>query len=148
MKLTFARCGLAALATAALTLAGCGGGGGGAPAAAAAAPPGATVQQTIATASALAANDTSTNSAAPFTVLQSAGVPAVAVNSPPKVNFTVFSDGAVKTGLTITNVSVAIAKLVPGTNGNPDEWVNYIYRDGQPRRRARPVSTRQPSKPR
>ena len=110
-----------------VAMAGCGGGGGGGggnvqP------PSSAAVNSTIATASALAANDTAINSAASFTAVQAAGVPVVTVNSPPKVNFTVFSDGAVKTGLAITNVSFAIAKLVPGTNGDPDQWVNYIYR--------------------
>src|SRR5450830_1704086 len=105
-----------------VAMAGCGGGGGGnvQP------PSSAAVNTTIATASALAANDTAINSAAPFTAVQAAGVPVVTVNSPPKVNFTVFSDGAVKTDLAITNVSFAIAKLVPGTNGDPDQWVNYI----------------------
>ena len=82
----------------------------------------------IAAAAKVPANDSATNSSAPFTVLQGAGIPAVTVNGPPQVNFTVFSDGAVKTGLTITNVSFAIAKLVPGSNGNPDQWVNYVYR--------------------
>ena len=47
------------------------------------------------------------------------------INSPPKVNFTVISDGAVVTGLTASNVSVIIAKLVPGTNGTPDQWQSY-----------------------
>ncbi len=40
----------------------------------------------------------SINPTAPFTVLQGARQPAVTLASPPKVNFTVFSDGAVKTG--------------------------------------------------
>jgi len=42
------------------------------------------------------------------------------VTSPPIVNFTVFSDGVVRTGLTLSNVSFAIAKLVPGVNGEID----------------------------
>lgn len=109
-----------------LALVGCGGGGSSAP------PPtpgtGTTLSDTIVAAGAVAANDSATNSASAFTVLQAAGVPAVTVNSPPKVNFTVFSDGAVKTGLTNANVRFAIAKLVPGTNGDPDQWQNYIYR--------------------
>ena len=54
----------------------------------------------IASASAIPSNDTAVNSSAPFTVLQDAGIPAVTVNSVTKANFTVFSDGAVKTGLT------------------------------------------------
>ena len=108
-----------------LALAGCGGGGGGTAPAPAAAP--ATVQSAIATAGALPANDTSTNTSASFAVLQSAGVPAVTVHSAPKVNFTVFSDGAVLQGLAIANVRFAIAKLIPGTGGDPDRWTNYIY---------------------
>ena len=93
-----------------------------------AAPPNTTLATTINAAAAVPANDTSTNPTAPFTVLQGASVPAVTVASPPKVNFTVFSDGAVKTGLTLADMSFAIAKLVPGTNGNPDEWQNYVSR--------------------
>ena len=126
MKTTWVGSSIVALALA-LALAGCSGGGDSEPVA----PPpdtSLTVQQTIAAASALPANDSATNSAAPFTVLQNAGVPAVTVNGPQKVNFTVFSDAAVKTGLVLSNVSVAIAKLVPGTNGDPDAWVSYVYR--------------------
>ena len=104
-------------------IAGCGGGGDGGTAAPA--PP---VNTAIASASAIASNDTAVNSSAPFTVLQGAGIPAVTVNAVTKANFTVFSDGAVKTGLKIGDVSFAIAKLVPGTDGNPDQWVNYVYR--------------------
>ena len=89
---------------------------------------GTTAAIAIARAAADAANDSSVNHSAPFTVLQNAGVPAVTVNSVTKINFTVFSDGAVKTGLTTSNMSFAIAKLVPGTSGNPDQWENYIYR--------------------
>ena len=118
------RWGLAALL--AIGLAGCGGGdddstGG-------TTTPIPSVAAAITAAAGVAGNDTSTNSSAAFAVLQSAGLPVATVNSPPKINFTVFSDGAVKTGLTAANVSVAIAKLIPGTNGAPDEWVNYIYR--------------------
>ncbi len=120
MKHSLARWGLAGLVLAAV--AGCGGSGSGQ------APVSATVLASIASASAVPGNDTSNNSAAPFTVVQGAGVPVVVVNSAPKVNFTVFSDGAVKTDLKISNVSFAIAKLVPGSNGEPDQWVNYIYR--------------------
>ena len=127
MKTSLVRSGMAT-ALLAWVLAGCGGGGGSEPASTPPPATPATVSQTIAAAGALAANDSSTNSSAPFTVLQSAGVPAVTIGSPPKVNFTVFSDGAVKTGLGLGNMSFAIAKLVPGTNGDPDQWVNYIYR--------------------
>jgi hypothetical protein len=79
-------------------------------------------------ASAQASNDTAVNSTAPFTLLQGANVAAVTVNSPPKVNFAVFSDGKIKTDLKLSNVSFALAKLVPGVNGEPDQWVNYVYR--------------------
>ena len=124
MKHSLARWGIVGLLAAAV--AGCGGGGGSSPAVPVA--PVVAANSAIAAASALAANDTSSNAAAPFTVLQSAGIAAVVVNGAPKVNFAVFSNGTVKADLKITDVSFAIAKLVPGSNGNPDQWVNYIYR--------------------
>lgn len=112
-----------------LVLAGCGGSGGDStPPPVEPPPPTATLAQKLAAAAATASNDTADNAAAPFTVLQAAGVPAVTVASPPKVNFAVFSDGAIKKGLTLSNVAVAIAKLVPGSNGDPDQWVNYVSR--------------------
>ena len=125
------RWGLAALL--AIGIAGCGGdsgdgGDGTTPPPAGAVVTPAAVAAAVNTAVAVPTNDTATNSSAPFAVIQEAGLPVATVNSPPKINFTVFSDGAVKTGLTSANVSVAIAKLVPGTNGAPDQWVNYIYR--------------------
>ena len=73
---------------------------------------------------------------APFSGLP-AGIVAVSVNSPPVINFKVLTtDGKPVTGLTTGEISVALAKLVPGTPGNfalpgsgePDEWVSYIYR--------------------
>ena len=48
------------------------------------------------------------------------------VASPPKVNFTVVSDGAVKTGLTLADTSFAIARLIPASGGNPAAWTNYV----------------------
>lgn len=132
MKKFLVRWGAAGFAALALTLSGCGGGDGGTtevtPPPVTPPPPTVSVQQVLAQAAAVASNDTSANSAAPFTVLQGAGVPAVAINSPPKVNFAVFSDGQVKSDLKITNVSFAIAKFVPGSNGDPDRWVNYVSR--------------------
>lgn len=122
MKRSLIRLGAACVVLAAIAGCGGGGGGGGAPA------PVIPANQAIASASAIASNDTAINTSASFTVLQNAGVPAVTISSPPKVNFTVFSDGAVKTGLTIDNVSFAIAKLIPGASGELDQWVNYIYR--------------------
>ena len=107
----------------ALAMAGCGGGdSSGAP------PPGTSVAAALAAAAAVSANDTAINSSASFTVVQDAGVPAVTVNSPPKINFAVFSDGKVKSDLAIANVSFALAKLIPGTGGNPDQWVSYVSR--------------------
>jgi OmcA/MtrC family decaheme c-type cytochrome len=86
------------------------------------------VKPALDSAAATTANDTSYNPTASFTVLQAAGVPAVTINSAPKVNFAVFSDGKVKSDLKLSNATLAIAKLVPGSNGEPDHWVNYIYR--------------------
>jgi len=107
-------------------LSGCGGGD---DAAVPPPPPGGTpLAVVISTAATNPANDTSTNSSSAFSVLQGAGVPAVTVSTAPIVNFTVFSDGAVKQGLTLSNVSFAIAKLVPGTNGEIDQWQSYVYR--------------------
>jgi OmcA/MtrC family decaheme c-type cytochrome len=114
-------------------LAGCGGGNdGGAPATGGSPPPppppSGQLGAALTAAAAVPANDSSTNSSSAFTVLQANGVPAVTVTGAPVVNFTVFSDGQVKQGLTIGNVSFAIAKLVPGTNGEIDQWQSYVYR--------------------
>ena len=126
MKFTFGRFGLVALIVSGL--AGCGGGGGGAAPPPPPPPPPPSVASIIATAAGNPANDTATNPAPVFTVVQGAGVQAVIVASAPKVNFTVFSDGKVVTGLTTSNARFNLAKLVRGTNGNPDDWVNYVYR--------------------
>ena len=130
MKSTLVRWGVVALMIG--TLAGCGGGGDGgtaapAPAGGGAPGGGAAATTSIETAAAVAANDTATNPSAAFTVVQNAGVSPVTVNSAPKVNFTVISDGAVVTGLTTSNASFIISKLVR-TNGTPDQWVSYTYR--------------------
>lgn len=109
-------------------LAGCGGGSSTVDTPPVVPPVSVSVKDAISSAAAVPANDTSSNSAASFTVLQNAGVAAVSINSPPKINFTVFSDGAVLQGLTNSNIRFAIAKLVPGSNSDPDQWVNYIYR--------------------
>ena len=117
------------------TLAACGGGGGSSAPAAPAAPAAgggttapAAAAAAITAAAAVATNDTATAPTAALTVVQDAGIPVVTVNSPPKVNFTVISDGAVVKNLTTSNASFIIAKLVPGTNGTPDQWVSYTYR--------------------
>jgi len=91
-------------------------------------PPSGALAATIAAAARVAGNDTSTNSSSAFKVLQDAGVPAVVVAGAPKVNFTVFSDGAVRTGLTLSNMSFIIAKLKPAGSDNIEEWSSYTYR--------------------
>jgi OmcA/MtrC family decaheme c-type cytochrome len=117
-----------ACAVAAAVLSGCGGGSSGLEPPP---PPPSSSQlgQTLGAAASNPANDTATNTSSAFTVLQSAGVPTVTVrNGVTRVNFAVFSDGAVKTGLTNANVRFAIAKLVPGSNGELDQWQSYVFR--------------------
>jgi len=129
MKQQLTRWGMAVMT--AIALAACGGGGSDpAPAPTPTPPttPAPTVKELLSKAAAVAGNDSATNTSAPFLTVQDAGVAAVTIASPPKVNFAIYSDGQLKTGLAITNVSFAIAKLVPGSNGEPDQWVNYIYR--------------------
>ncbi len=121
MKKSLIRWGAALVVLAAI--AGCGGGGGDSTEQPGTSTP---LAEAIAKAAAVASNDTAVNSSASFVVLQSAGVPAVTVNSPPVVKFVVFSDGKVKTGLTTANTRFAIAKLLPGTSGTPDQWVSYV----------------------
>lgn len=118
----------AAIALAVATLAGCGGGGDSAPTPPPPPPPNAPLAEKIAAAAFAAENDSATSASSAFKVLQDAGVAAVTVTGAPKVNFTVFSDGAVKQGLALANMSFAIAKLVPGTNGEIDQWVSYVNR--------------------
>jgi OmcA/MtrC family decaheme c-type cytochrome len=56
-------------------------------------------------------------------------ITGVAINSPPVVNFTVANEsGAPVVGLTGSNLRFTIAKLVPGSNGDPSQWQNYINR--------------------
>jgi OmcA/MtrC family decaheme c-type cytochrome len=126
---------VAMMLVAAGLLSGCGGGndGGSLPAPGPVGPPpSGQVGAALSSAAANPANDTSTNSSSAFKAVQDSGVPAVTVTGAPVVNFTVFSDGAVRQGLTLSNVSLAIAKLVPGTNGNIDEWQSYVYRTETP----------------
>lgn len=68
-------------------------------------------------------------------------VGGVAINSPPVVTFAIsdgsaennpvvglnFSSKSASTGVsTLTNYAFSLAKLVPGKDGNPSKWVNYI----------------------
>jgi len=56
-------------------------------------------------------------------------ITSASVSSPPVVNFRVTNqDGASVTGLTDADLRFNIAKLVPGTFGNPYKWQNYINR--------------------
>src|SRR3954468_3288296 len=114
MLKTSIRSGKAAVAAISVLLAACGGGGGGGAANGPAAGPAPNFGPAISAAAANAANDTATSTSASFAVLQSAGIPAVTINSPPVVNFTVFSDGKVVQGLTLADMRFALAKLVPG----------------------------------
>ena len=125
----FSTNGWAATALVLATLAGCGSDDSGS---SVTPPPAGNVAEKIAAAAAVPANDTSTNSSSAFKVLQDAGVPAVVVNGAPKVNFTVFSDGAVKTGLTLADMSFIIAKLVPATDNSIQQWISYTYRTEVP----------------
>ncbi len=149
MRSAFLPLGSAAMLAAVLT--GCGGGSSDPVAPVVVTPP--IVQAAIAAAAAVAANDAASNSSAPFTVLQGAGVPAVTVNSTPKVNFAVFSDGAVKTGLVISNVSVELRLDLVHQRSNWADWtwayngVPFTYSDGatvgqQPRQNASFVGLR------
>ena len=54
---------------------------------------------------------------------------SVAVASPPVVNFTVTNeDGVAYPGLTDSDLRFNIAKLIPGANGDPSRWQDYIIR--------------------
>ncbi len=56
-------------------------------------------------------------------------VTSATVNSAPVVNFTVTDQNGIPVvGLTDTDLRFNIAKLTPGTDGNPDTWQNYIIR--------------------
>lgn len=56
-------------------------------------------------------------------------ITGVTISSPPVVNFTVTNEnGAGVTGFAAADLRFNIAKLVPGTNGAPSNWQNYINR--------------------
>jgi OmcA/MtrC family decaheme c-type cytochrome len=120
-----------AMVLAAAALVGCGGGNDGGsslPAPPTPPPVSGALGAKLTAAAAVPANDTATNSSSAFKVLQDNGVPAVVVAGPPKVNFTVFSDGVIKSDVKLADVSFAVAKLVPGANGEIDQWVSYVNR--------------------
>ena len=54
-------------------------------------------------------------------------ITGVTVNSPPVVNFSVTAEnGKGFVGLTTSDLRFLIAKLTPGSNGDPSTWQNYI----------------------
>jgi OmcA/MtrC family decaheme c-type cytochrome len=58
-------------------------------------------------------------------------IDSVTVASPPVVNFTVTNENGVGfTGLTDTDLRFNIAKLIPGTNGDPSNWQDYVLTGG------------------
>ncbi len=144
MKSRIVRSGLAALfAASALVLAGCGGSGDAGPQGPAGppgppGPPGSSAGNVIVVASnATPATDAS---AAQWAALQpQVTVTGVSIASPPVVTFKVTNiDGTPIVGLGnttqnatatlpgLSNLSFAIAKLVPGSNGSPSKWVSYM----------------------
>jgi OmcA/MtrC family decaheme c-type cytochrome len=57
----------------------------------------------------------------------SISITGVTVSSPPVVNFSIANqDGVPVAGLTKNDLRFNIAKLIPGTNGEPSNWQNYI----------------------
>ena len=140
-------CVAAGLLTAAL--AGCGGGGGGGDTTAAAGGTGGTTTPPPTTTVTAPAGvpQNGTNSVAATTATTAAWtalspqvtVSSVTINSPPVVKFTV-KDAAgnpvvglgnkslnASTGIVgLTNLGFTLAKLVPGSNGAPSKWVNYL----------------------
>ena len=147
MKSSLIRAGLAGfLAIGALTLSGCGGGGGtGATGATGATgpagPPGTSASgaQSVLTIASNSAPVTDAAGAAWAALAPKATVNSVTINGgPPVVKFTVtdasgnpligLGNTSLASGTTVpklTNLSFALAKLVPGTNGSPNYWVNY-----------------------
>src|SRR5689334_12127947 len=56
-------------------------------------------------------------------------VDGITIASPPVVDFTMTNEHGVRfVGLAPGQIRFTLAKLVPGTNGNPDSWQSYINR--------------------
>ena len=97
-----------------LALAGCGGGGSAGGTAQATAAPDVTAAGAAALTASTALNTTITD---------------VTINGTPEVNFTVTNQAGVgMAGLSPSDLRFNIAKLVPGSNGGPSTWQNYINR--------------------
>ena len=57
-------------------------------------------------------------------------ITGVTIQSSPVVEFNVANqDGAPFTGLTTADLRFTVAKLMPGSLGNPSSWQNYINRE-------------------
>ncbi|MFI4931594.1 MAG: hypothetical protein ACHP83_15225, partial [Burkholderiales bacterium] len=141
---------LAALVAAMATLiAGCGGGTGDAGPTGPAGPPGSSGATGpagppgpaggVVTIASNATPATDASAAAWAALVPKATVTSVTIASPPVVNFTVTDDvghpviglgnksqSATATLPGYTNLSFAMAKLVPGTNGSPSKWISYM----------------------
>lgn len=60
-------------------------------------------------------------------------ITSVSINSAPVVQFTATNQhGVPVSGLTTSNLAFTIAKLVPGSDGNPSRWQNYIVTTRRP----------------
>ena len=136
LAVALAGCGSSSSGDAAVAAAPAAGGGAAAPVAVAGAPVAATVPTGTAPVTATALTATAFAALAPVVA-----VGGVAINSPPVVTFSI-ADGATTNnavvGLGMTTqtatatvpslafLNFSLAKLVPGTNGAPSKWVNYI----------------------
>jgi OmcA/MtrC family decaheme c-type cytochrome len=132
---------LATASALAIALAGCGGGGGGDAAVVTPTPVVPTVPAVTAPTGTAPVSIASLTAAQFAALTPAVTVGGVAINSPPVVTFAV-SDGtaannpivglnftskpATTNVASLTNYAFSLAKLVPGTNGNPSTWVNYI----------------------
>ena len=129
---------LAAASLFAITLAGCGGGGGSDSSGVVPSPTVPTVAVPTGTSPVNVANLTAVQFAA---LTPAVTVGGVAINSPPVVTFAM-SDGTAANNpiigfnstnkpastnvASLANMRFSLAKLVPGKDGNPSKWVNYI----------------------
>ncbi|NDP38538.1 MAG: OmcA/MtrC family decaheme c-type cytochrome [Rhodoferax sp.] len=115
----------AAASLLAVALAGCGGGDDGAAGAAGpAGPPG--PPGPVATTPATVVNLATVSADAWANLTPVGTVQSVAINGAPEVSFTVTDGTNPVVGLAASQLRFTIAKLVPGANGSPSKWVNYI----------------------
>ena len=120
-----------AMVLVAATLVGCGGGNDGGsslPAPPAPPPVSGALGAKLTAAAVVPANDTATNSSSAFKVLQDNGVPAVVVDRSAEGQLHGVLRRRHQEQPEARGRSFAIAKLVPGTNGEIDQWVSYVNR--------------------